>query len=158
MNNAIKSISILISFKSVKRKTIFKAIAARLLTVKSRKNSTNFFKSQIGRDKLRHRSCSSFFQKIRENGRKGARESKIRKGTRLMLLSELMFQRICGKLFEQSHHDRLTTLLRQRKRWKDSEKSERQRETILSSSSILTVSSTRPFQLTQNACACFAPG
>lgn len=26
-----------------------------------------------------------------------------------MLLSELMFQRICGKLFEQSHHGGLTT-------------------------------------------------
>lgn len=37
MNNTIKSISILISFKPVKRRTISKAIATSLLAAKSRK-------------------------------------------------------------------------------------------------------------------------
>lgn len=68
MNNAIKSISILIFFKLVKRRMISKAIITNLLIIKNRKISTNFFKSQIDRDKLRASLLLDFFfKKIRES-------------------------------------------------------------------------------------------
>lgn len=114
LNNAIKSMYVLISFKAVNCKTICKARTMNFLVAKSRKISTNFFKSQIGRDKLNHRSCpSSFLRNFAGIEREGAhrRVEDPQRHAVNAIIGINVSAYLCGKLFEQSYHDGLITLL-----------------------------------------------
>lgn len=118
LNNAIKSIYVLISFKAVDCKMISKARTTSLLAAKSRKISSNFFKSQIGRDKLNRCSCpSSFLRNFAGIEREGAhrRVEDPRRHAVNAIIGINVSAYLCGKLFEQSYHDGLITLLQTEK-------------------------------------------